>query len=92
MGLQYGGRHWSRTNRLLFEKVACTVAILTAGAMRTTPTKALFAILNWLPVDPYGEAIGDMDSIKAGRDGYVEPKTMGSREHTREYGGEGCNP
>ncbi|GBP01377.1 hypothetical protein EVAR_70540_1 [Eumeta japonica] len=35
---------------------------------------------------PYGEAIGDKDNIKAGRDGYVKPKTMGSRERTGKYG------
>ncbi|GBP13009.1 hypothetical protein EVAR_72247_1 [Eumeta japonica] len=35
---------------------------------------------------PYGEAISDKDSIKAERDGHVEPKTMWPREHTGYYG------
>ncbi|GBP09700.1 hypothetical protein EVAR_72828_1 [Eumeta japonica] len=50
------------------------------------PTKALFAILSWLPVDITARQLAiDKGRFKAEHDGHVELKVMGSREHTSDY-------
>ncbi|GBP08776.1 Retrovirus-related Pol polyprotein from type-1 retrotransposable element R1 [Eumeta japonica] len=65
------------SNRLLFERVARTVAILTTGAMRTTPTKALFAILNWLPVDLTARQLAARTALRLCATGMWNPRPWG---------------
>ena len=48
----------------IFERILRSSALLITGALRTTPSKALFVLMNWLPVDLMAKQIAIMSAIR----------------------------
>ena len=47
-----------------FERIMRMMSIMTTGALRTTPSKALFTILNWLPPDIAAKKIAAQTALR----------------------------
>ena len=46
----------------IFERILRSSALLITGALSTTPSKALFVLMNWLPVDHMAKQIAIMSA------------------------------
>ena len=67
--LFYGSTVWwlaleKKNHQNKFERIMRTMAIMITGALRTTPTKALLTILNWLPPDILAKQIAAQTAVR----------------------------